>query len=98
MSLSPATESRIRAAFARLADELVEVLAESGAPATEQPDRLLTVPEAMAALGGIARSTFYDLLAEDAIRTILVGKRRLVPQSAVAEFIGNRHARKAGSR
>ncbi len=46
---------------------------------------LLSIPEA-AALLGVSRSTLYVLIASGAIRTKLVGRRRLIPRSALEAF------------
>lgn len=49
--------------------------------------RLLTIPEAQAALGGVSRPTVYALLNGGRLRTIKVQGRRMVPASAIDEFI-----------
>lgn len=85
MRLPAPTQARIRQALDRLADELIDALGELE-PGVDEPERLLTVEEALQRLQ-IARSTFYQLVTEHRIRTIQVGKRRLVPSSAIPEFI-----------
>jgi excisionase family DNA binding protein len=53
--------------------------------ATERP-RLIPVEEA-ARLLGIGRSTTYDLIRSGQLRSVKIGKRRLVPAFAVDEAI-----------
>ena len=88
--MTPATEARIRAAFARLADELVEALA-SEAPSTDAPEQLLSIAESAERLG-LARSTIYRELTADpprlrSVRAGPAGGRRLIPASAIAEYL-----------
>jgi excisionase family DNA binding protein len=47
---------------------------------------LLTVPEACAALR-ISRWSFYQLVRRGQLRTVRIGNRRLMPASALREFI-----------
>ncbi len=46
---------------------------------------LLSIPEA-AALLGVSRSTLYLLIASGAIRTKLLGRRRLIPRAALEAY------------
>jgi excisionase family DNA binding protein len=70
--------------------ELIEAMAEAvrteaaSGPAT--PDRLYSVDEAASHLG-IRRSLLYDLIGRGDLRTIVVGRRRLVPAASLSEFI-----------
>lgn len=48
--------------------------------------RLLSVKNAMERLN-IGRSTVFAELASGRLRSVKVGRRRLVPESAIAEFI-----------
>ncbi len=43
-------------------------------------------PEAGSALG-VGRSTLYELIASGQLRTVKIGRRRLVPVSAVHELV-----------
>lgn len=47
---------------------------------------LLTVPEARARLR-IGHTTLYRLLGDGSIRSILIGRRRLIPDDAITEYI-----------
>jgi excisionase family DNA binding protein len=75
------TEQRIRDLVDRLAAAIADQLrAESDA----LPDRLLSIDEAAAALG-IGRTSLYQAMATGRVRSVHVGRRRLIPSSAIAE-------------
>lgn len=38
-------------------------------------------------LGSIGRSKFYELVASGELRSVKIGKRRLVPEQAICEYI-----------
>jgi excisionase family DNA binding protein len=73
-------------AFADVIARAVRAELARQAPSGPTPDRLYDVAEAAAALH-VARSTLYQLIGTGALRTVKVGRRRLVPRSAVADFI-----------
>jgi len=75
--------NRIEAAVAELVDAL---RAESSPPDTDPP-RLLSIAEAGQALG-VGRSLLYNELSAGRLRSVKVGKRRLVPANAVREYVG----------
>jgi excisionase family DNA binding protein len=75
---------RLDAAVAELVAALREEIA-TARPAMA-PERLLDVDEAAAALG-VGRSTVYGEIAAGRLRSLHVGRRRLLPASAIAEFI-----------
>jgi len=79
---------QLEAAIRQLVDALREELVVTAAP--DAPERLLTVDDARAALGGIARSTIYVEIAEGRLRSLSVGRRRLIPSGAIAAYIANR--------
>ncbi|MEK6720536.1 MAG: excisionase family DNA-binding protein [Chloroflexota bacterium] len=80
---------RLAAALAELVDALrADVIAEL-APIAKAPDRLLSVDEAANALG-IGRTAVYGEIQADRLRSIKVGRRRLVPATAIATYIGGR--------
>lgn len=80
---------RIAAAVAELADAIrADVLAEL-APLANAPERLLSVDEAGATLG-LSRAFVYSELQAGRLRTIKVGRRRLVPAAAIAAYIAGR--------
>lgn len=76
---------RLEAAVAELVAALRDEVA--AATPTHGPERLLSIAEACEALGGVARSTIYQELAAGRVRSIKVGRRRLIPASAIAERV-----------
>ncbi|MGW5376233.1 helix-turn-helix domain-containing protein [Nocardia sp. NPDC003999] len=52
----------------------------------EQTAQLHPVPAACKRLG-IGRSLLYELMDSGDLRSVKIGRRRLVPESALAEFI-----------
>jgi len=78
-------EDRVRAAVEALADALIAALRAEAAQATAGPDRLLSIDEAAEALG-IGRSRLYDEIGAGRLRSVKLGRRRLVPSSAIREF------------
>lgn len=76
---------RIETATRALVDALrAEITTTSNEP---EPDRLLSIPDAADALG-IGRSMLYGEISANRIRTIRIGRRRLIPASALADYIG----------
>lgn len=49
--------------------------------------QLLTVPDVLARLGGISRSQLYELLAAGELESCKIGRRRLVSESQLAEYV-----------
>jgi excisionase family DNA binding protein len=78
---------RLALAVAELVDAIREELRADAAPAG--PDRLLSVDEAAAMLG-ISRVSIYGEINAGRLQTLTVGRRRLVPAAAIAEFIAGR--------
>ena len=74
---------RLEAAVA----ELVDALRAEISPPDAGPPRLLSVEEAGQLLG-VGRSLVYTELGAGRLRSVKVGKRRLVPMSAIAEYGG----------
>ncbi|GIL25711.1 helix-turn-helix domain-containing protein [Actinocatenispora comari] len=56
------------------------------APLISEPPHLLRVEDA-ARLLGVGRSTAYDLIAGGLLRSVKIGRRRLVPREAITETI-----------
>lgn len=82
---------RLVAALAELVEALrAEVRAEAEAGA-RAPDRLLDVESAAGALS-IGRSALYSLIGSGELRSIRVGRRRLIPAASIAEYIAERQA------
>jgi excisionase family DNA binding protein len=78
-------EAAIRAALDELVAALLAVVTEVAA-ISEAPDRLLDI-ESASALLGIGRSRLYDEIGAGRLRSIKVGRRRLIPSGAIADFI-----------
>jgi excisionase family DNA binding protein len=78
--VTPAAEARIRAAAAELAEALVAaVAAQECAP---RPERLLSIAEA-AELAGVGRTALYQAMARGDVRSVRIGRRRLIPASSI---------------
>lgn len=87
-------EAAIRGAVDALVAAILAA-ATAAAPLGNAPDRLLSVDEAACALG-IGRSRLYDEIAGRRIVSIKVGRRRLVPAGAIADFIAAGPDRESG--
>jgi|SRR3989304_2646425 len=83
--MTPHHEVAIRAALDELVAALLAAVTEVAAVGAA-PDRLLDVHSASAMLG-IGRSRLYDEIGAGRLRSIKVGRRRLIPSGAVADFI-----------
>jgi excisionase family DNA binding protein len=81
-----AEEVRVRAAVEELTAAIMAAAA-APKPATDAPERLLSVDEAAARLG-IGRSRLYLELGSGRLGSLHVGRRVLIPASAIAEYIG----------
>lgn len=83
--MSADARADVRAAVDELVDVLLRTMAsQRGA---EAPNRLLSVREAADYLG-VGRTALYGLLASGEVRSMRVGRRRLVPAAAIDEYIG----------
>ena len=89
--MTPDHEAALQAAVdelgaARLAAGRAEV-----APVPGASDRLLSIDEAARTLG-IGRTVLYDELTNGRLRSFKVGRRRLIPASAIDAYIEVRAA------
>lgn len=48
---------------------------------------LYSIEDARFLLGGIARKTIYDLLNDGELASVVIGRRRFIPASAITAFI-----------
>lgn len=80
------TSPRLTAAIAELAAALREELRTEAEAGPRAPDRLLSIDEAAATLG-LGRSRLYVEIGAGRLRSISVGRRRLIPSTAIAEYI-----------
>jgi excisionase family DNA binding protein len=76
---------RLTVAVVELVAALREEIATENRPNWREPDRLLSVDQAAQALG-IGRTALYSEIGAGRIRSIKVGRRRLIPSSAISEF------------
>lgn len=77
--------SRLEAALAELADAIrAELLAELGDRA-DGPPELLSVAQTAQRLG-VGRTAVYGLFGTGGLRSLKVGRRRLIPADAIAEL------------
>lgn len=74
----------------RAIEELVAAIrAEVGQPTTLPPMRLYNVNEVARSLS-LGRSVLYQEIAAGRLKSVKVGRRRLVPESAVEAYIAER--------
>ena len=78
------SNDRLAVAVAELVAALREAIAGETQLAT--PDTLLSIDEAAGRLG-FGRTRLYTEISSGRLRTLMVGRRRLVPSAAIAEFI-----------
>lgn len=78
--------------------ELVDALRAEAAADARPPDveRLLSIPEAARAMGGIGRTLVYRELAAGRLRSIHVGRRVLIPAGALADYAASATTQAAG--
>lgn len=82
---------RLAAAMSALVEALREELRAEAEVGPRTPDRLLSIPEAAAALS-VGRTMIYSELAAGRLRSVKAGRRRLVPSSAITQYVQDRAA------
>jgi excisionase family DNA binding protein len=75
---------RLRAAVMKLVEALRDEIAVEARPSEREPDRLMSIAQAARALG-IGRTALYSEIGAGRIRSVKVGRRRLIPSSAIIE-------------
>ena len=75
---------RLVTAVTELVAALRDEIATQRRPSEREPDRLLSIEQAARALG-IGRTALYSEIGAGRIRSVKVGRRRLVPSSAISE-------------
>jgi len=78
-------EAAIRAATEALAEAILAAVPAEAVTHDSQPEQLLPIDRA-AALAGVGRTTIYAEIGAGRLRSVKVGRRRLVPTSALAEL------------
>jgi excisionase family DNA binding protein len=84
-------EAAVRSAVDALAAAILAAVRAEGSADPNAPQRLLSVDDACAQLS-IKRSALYGELGAGRLRSVKVGRRRLVPSGAVAAYIAERGA------
>jgi excisionase family DNA binding protein len=80
---------RLTTALAELVAALRDEIASEHRPSEREPDRLLSIEQAARALG-VGRTALYSEIGAGRIRSVKVGRRRLVPSSAISEVASRR--------
>jgi excisionase family DNA binding protein len=80
---------RLTTAVTELVAALRAEIANERHPSEREPDRLLSIEQAARALG-IGRTALYSEIWAGRVRSVKVGRRRLVPSSAVSEVASGR--------
>jgi excisionase family DNA binding protein len=78
------TSDRLATAVTELVAALRDEIATERRPSEREPDRLMSIEQAARALG-IGRTALYSEIGAGRIRSIKVGRRRLVPSSSISE-------------
>lgn len=81
--MTPDREAAISIAVESLVAAILAAVPAEAAP--DAPDRLLSIAEA-ADLLGIGRTRLYGELDAGRLRSLKVGRRRLIPSSAIAAY------------
>jgi len=84
-------EAAIRAATDALAAAILAAVRAEAVSNDAGPERLLSIDEA-AVLAGVGRTSIYAVIGAGRLRSVKVGRRRLVPASAIAELAGTGRA------
>lgn len=80
---------RLIAAVIELVAALRDELATDRRPSERKPDRLLSIEQAARVLG-IGRTALYSEIGAGRVRSVKVGRRRLIPSSVISE-VASRH-------
>jgi excisionase family DNA binding protein len=94
LPIAPSSEhgpmsDRLTTAVTELVAALRDEIATQRRPSEREPDRLLSIEQAARALG-IGRTALYSEIGAGHIRSVKVGRRRLVPSSAITEVAAGR--------
>lgn len=89
--MNPGHEAAVRAAVDHLVAALLAAVRAEVTPVSAAPERLLSIDQAASALG-IGRTALYGELTNGRLRSFKVGRRRLIPVSAIDAYIEVRAA------
>ena len=78
-------DAAIRAATVALAAAILAAVRAEAASNDAGPEQLLSIDRA-AVLAGVGRTSIYAAIGAGRLRSVKVGRRRLVPASAIAEL------------
>ena len=94
--MTTVAEDRVRVACSQLADALVALAHEQAAAQAKPaaPVELIDVKEAARRLGGMSRSTLYQLMTAGTVQSVTIGGRRLVPSTEVERLAGGDSSRR----
>ncbi len=84
-------ETAVQVAVDDLVQALILAIRAELDTVRDSPDRLLSIDEAAKALG-IGRTALYAELLSGELWSVKVGRRRLVPASAIGRYIDKRGA------
>jgi len=80
-------EAAIRAATDALTAAILAAVRAEAVSHDAGPEQLLSIDRA-AVLAGVGRTSIYAAIGAGRLRSVKVGRRRLVPASAIAELAG----------
>ena len=78
-------EAAIRTATDALASAILAAVRAEAASNDARPEQLLSI-DRTALIAGVGRTTIYAAIGAGRLRSVKVGRRRLVPASALAEL------------
>ena len=84
-------DAAIRAATDALAAAILAAVRAEAVSNDAGPEQLLSIDQA-AVLAGVGRTSIYAAIGDGRLRSVKVGRRRLVPASAIAELAGEQAA------
>jgi excisionase family DNA binding protein len=89
-------ETTVRVALDELVEALLMAIRAELEVLPPAPDRLLSIDDAAKALG-IGRTALYGELMRGELRSMKVGRRRLIPLTAIRQYIASSSDSQAGA-
>ena len=84
--MSPVDEMALRQALEDLGDYLLTIARSASEGTAGTPDRLYSIDQTCEILG-CGRSLIYSEFAAGRLTSLKVGRRRLIPRSAIAQYV-----------